>query len=278
MKRMFLFLASLVLAASAMAQTNQPRPKSQEEVEAIMAMQKAQTPDQRIEAAKSLLENFKDTEFKETAYFFLMLSYQQKNDFENMMIWGEQTLEENPDNVGALLSMALAIPTRTREHDLDRDEKLARAEDLAERALALIPNLNKPNPDIPDDQWLAQKKDYMSQGNESLGLIHLKRKNYAEAEEYFQKAAEMAAQPNSMLYFRLAQSLRHQAKYDEALSQVQKSIELGGVPMGGGRNASELLKAEIETAKEKGLPPTKELEKGKQEDAGVELETVDVQQ
>src|SRR5690606_29059703 len=97
------------------------------------------------------------------------------NDFENMMIYGEETLKHNPDNIGVLLQLSYAIPTRTREFDLDKEEKLNKAEDFAKRAVTLVPNQEKPNPNLSDDEWLLAKKDFMSQAHISLGLIELKR-------------------------------------------------------------------------------------------------------
>ena len=108
-------LLVVILIGAALAQApKQPTPKSQKEVEALMAIQNAPDPDARIKAAEELLTKFRDTEFKEFALQMETLSHQQKNDFENMLIAGERTLEVNPDNVVVLLALATAIPQRTR--------------------------------------------------------------------------------------------------------------------------------------------------------------------
>jgi tetratricopeptide (TPR) repeat protein len=225
------------------------QPKSQEEVDALMALQNAQTPDERIAAADKLLTDFKDTEFKEFANYVLMLAYQQKNDFENMLLYGEQTLSINPDNAGTLISLANAIPMRTREFDLDKDEKLAKAEDFAKRALMLIPNLNKPNPDMPDDQWLMAKKDFMASGYESLGLVAMKRKSFPAAEENFRKSLEISAEQTAANFFYLGQALKEQGKNDEAINALDQAIAKGDFRLGDGRPAAATLKTEIQNAK-----------------------------
>lgn len=247
MKRLLLLsLAAGLMAATAFGQDAGPQPKSQEELDAIMAVQNAQDPDARIAAADKLLKDFKDTEFKEFANYMMMLSYQQKNDFENMLIYGENTLAENSDNVGVLLQISYALPTRTREFDLDKEEKLSKAEDYAKRAMTLIPNLAKPNPNIPDEEWLLSKKEFMSQANESLALVEMKRKNYAEAEGFLMKSLELAADQSGQTFYYLAQALQEQGKKDEALNAVNKSIEKGGMPLGDGTNAADKLKENIE--------------------------------
>jgi tetratricopeptide (TPR) repeat protein len=236
------------LAVGAFAQKAQPQPKSQEEVNAILAVQNEQDPNARVAAAKKLLADFKDTEFKEFANYMMMLSYQQLNDFENMLIFGDETLKFNPDNVGVLLQLSFAIPSRTREFDLDKEEKLSKAEDYAKRAITLIPNLEKMDPNMPDEDWLNTKKDFMSQANESLGLVAMKRENYDAAIEAFSKALELAGTQSGETYYHLASAYHKSGKKAEALEAVNKSIAAGGMQMTDGQNAAEVLKKEIEAA------------------------------
>ena len=249
MKRLFLSLSLVAaLAVGAFAQDAQPQPKSQEEVDAIMAVQNAADPNARIAAAQKLLKDFKDTEFKEFANYMMMLSYQQLNDFENMLIFGDETLKHNADNVGVLLQLSFAIPTRTREFDLDKEEKLSKAEDYAKRAITLIPNLPKLDPNLPDEEWLMTKKDFMSQANESLGLIALKRENYDAAIENLTKALELAEQQTGATLYHLANAYHKSGNKDMALETVNKSIAAGGMQMTDGADAAQDLKKQIEAA------------------------------
>ncbi len=249
MKRLLVTLSlAAAMAVSAFAQQAQPQPKSQEEVDAIMAVQGAQDPTARIAAAEKLLKDFKDTEFKEFANYMMMLSYQQLNDFENMLIFGDETLKHNEDNVGVLLQLSFAIPTRTREFDLDKEEKLSKAEDYAKRAITLIPNLPKMDPNLPDEEWLATKKDFMSQANESLGLIAFKRENFDGAVESLTKAIELAEAPTGSTLYHLANAYHRGGDATKALEAVNKSIAAGGMQMTDGTNAAEDLKKKIEAA------------------------------
>ena len=240
------FCLLLGLAASSFAQDAGPQPKSQEELDALLAVQAAPTAEERIASATKFLGDYPDTDFKEFGNYMLMLSYQQVNDFENMLLYGERTLEENPDNVGTLLQLAFAIPTRTREFDLDKDEKLAKAEDLGKRALSLIPNLEKMDPAMTDEAWLLTKKDFMSQGNESLGMVALKRKDYPLAEEMLQKSLTLATEQSGPTFYYLAEALHKQGKKDEAINVIDKSIAAGGMPLADGTNLADALKKQIQ--------------------------------
>ena len=225
-KTLLAITAGFTLTAALWAQ-KQPQPKSQKEVEALMAIQSAADPDARIKAAEDLLTKFADTEFKEFALQMETISYQQKNDFENMVITGERTLEANPDNVVVLITLAQSIPQRTKEFDLDKEEKLSKSEKFAKKAQTLIPNLAKYNPQISDDDWAGYKKSAMSQAHEAVGMVAFTRKNYAAAEQNMRKAVELGqAQPDAVAYWRLALALDHQSKYPEALQVVNQADQL----------------------------------------------------
>ena len=242
----------------------QPAPKSQKEVEALMAIQNPpecappsplpECPDARIKAADDLVHNFKDTEFKEFAYQMKTLSYQQKNEYEAMLVAGEQTLEINPDNIVVLITLAQAIPQRTKEFDLDKEEKLQKAEKLAKKAQTLVPNLAKFNPQITDEEWAGYKKSAMSQVHEALGMAAFVRKNYPAAEQAFKASVDVSPQPDPTTLYRLAMVYNAQNKYDEAIAALDKAIAAGGLKVGDKDLAAE-QKAAIMKAKESASKP-----------------------
>jgi tetratricopeptide (TPR) repeat protein len=246
---MRILLFAFTVLGVALAQPKQPTPKSQKEVEALMAIQNAADPDARIQAAEELLVKFKDTEFKEFALQMQMLSHQQKNDYENMLIAGERTLEVNPDNVVVLVALAQAIPQRTREHDLDKEEKLTKANDFATRAQKIIPGLEKFNPSIPDEDWMKYKKSAMSQTHEAIGMVAFVRKDYPKAEAAFKSAAEVSPEPEATVFYRLGMVYSSQNKLDDAIAAMDKAIAAGGVKVGD-RDLAVDQKAQIQKAKQ----------------------------
>ncbi|MCS7316417.1 MAG: hypothetical protein RMI94_15460 [Bryobacterales bacterium] len=229
MKETYRMLAGLMLAASlslsplaAQEVQKQPQVKSQKEAEAVMAIFQAPDADSRIKAAQELLTKFADTEFKAIAMQMIAASYQQKNDFENMVVWAERTLEVDPKSYHAMLMLASGIAQRTREFDLDREEKLARAEKYAHQAMEILKTLPKPRPDVPDDQWEAAKKDFTAQAHEALGLAALARKKYDVAIAEFKLAIEGAANPDPATMVRLGHVYNLTGKHDEAIAILDK--------------------------------------------------------
>jgi tetratricopeptide (TPR) repeat protein len=232
----------------------QPQPKSKPELEAIQAMFAAQDPDARIAAAESLITKYADTEFKGVALLVAAMSYQQKNDVDKMMVYAERTLEADADNYTAMLMLASAMAQRTREFDLDREEKLGKAEKYAKTSIDLVGKAAKPNPTVTDEQWIAAKKDMVSQAHEALGLAQTARKKYEPAIAEFKLAVEGAANPEPATYLRIGDALHQLGKYDEAIAEFDKVMaNANASPQV--KQFAQALRVRSVQARDKGKPP-----------------------
>lgn len=211
----------------------QPSVKSQEEANLVMALiQSVQQPDPdaRIKAAKELLSKFPKTEFKALALFFITLSMQEKNDYEQTIAYGEQTLKEDPENIQTLLLLSRLIASRTREHDLDREEKLTTAEKYATRAMEALKNAPRPNPSVTDEQWADAKKDMEAQAHEAFAMIAMVRDKTDVAIEEFRKALAVAPPGDPATMVRLGNALAKAGKYDEAVATFEKVMSDPNAP------------------------------------------------
>ena len=206
------------------ADQKQPTPKSKGEIEALQAMFGTQDPDARIKAVDALLSKYADTEFKGLALYLEAVSYQQKNDFEKMIVFAEQSIQADPKQYAAMLMLAKGIAQKTREFDLDREEKLTRAEKYAKDAMEIVKDAPKPNPQITDDQWNEAKKQYTAQGHEALGYAAMARKNYDAAVSEMKAALADAPDPVTMV--RLASVYNQTKKPDEALALLDKVMAM----------------------------------------------------
>ncbi len=202
----------------------QPQVKSQPEAQAVQAMLSAQDADARIKAANDVLSKFSDSEFKALALFFVAASYQQKNDVDQMMVYLERTIEADPANYQALLMLAGAIANRTKEFDLDREEKLKAAEGYANKALEVLKTAPRPNAQITDDQWEVAKRDLGSQAHEAFALAAYARNQPDKAVEEYKLAIAAQAQPDPATQVRMAAAYSKGNKFDEAVAVLDKVI------------------------------------------------------
>jgi tetratricopeptide (TPR) repeat protein len=218
-----LLKGTLVVAASAVLVLAQ-KPKSQKEIDAILAVQQATTADARITAVENLISKFADTEFKAWAYNVAAEAAQSKRDNPKTIFYYEQAIKADAKNYTAMLMIAGVIAQGTREFDLDKEEKLARAEKYVTEGMALIPSAAKPNPQIPDAQWDAMKKDDTAQGHVDLGMIALARKKADVAATEFKTAVDTAATADPIVMVRWAAALNEGGKPDEAIGVLDKAL------------------------------------------------------
>lgn len=238
-------ISGIVLAQS--TNVKQPQLKSQKEQEAVVAVFNAATPAARITATEALLTKFADTEFKPLALFIAAAAAEEAGDWEKTVIWADRALEADKGSYGTLLILARGYAARVREFDLDKEEKLGKAEKYANAALELLKNAPKIRPDVPDDQWAAQVANWKGEAYEALGLVAVARKKFDEAIAQYQKGVEVAP-GNPNILTRLASAQVDAKKYDEALATVAKV--LGQADLNPAvKNIAEGLKKRAEAAK-----------------------------
>src|SRR4051812_4016305 len=145
-------ICGVIFAASAALMPAQT-PKSQDEVKALQAVISATAPDDRIKAVEALLQKFHDTEFKAWAFGAAGDAAQAKRDNPKAIFYYEQALKADPKGIQPMLMLGGLLAQTTRENDLDKEEKLNKAEGYVKGAMELIPNAAKPNPQVTDEQW-----------------------------------------------------------------------------------------------------------------------------
>jgi len=200
-----------------------PGAKSAGESQAVIALMQAQgSPDATIKAGEELLTKFADTMFKETALLGIANAYQAKGDTDKAQIYAERILEVNPKSFQAQLMIGEMLASRTRENDLDKEEKLTKAEKSLNDAIANVNSAQKPNPQLTDEQWAEGKKYVVASAHNGLGMTALVRKKYDSAISEFKLAAETDPQPAYNV--RLASAYESAGKHDEAIAVCDKVL------------------------------------------------------
>jgi tetratricopeptide (TPR) repeat protein len=215
-------IAALLMAGTLVM--GQAKPKSKAEAEAVNAIITATTPDQRIAAAENLLSKYKDTAFKSLALQMEAEAYGQKGDGPNAIVYGDRAIEADPKNFQALLLVSSQLARMTKEFDLDKDEKLKRATKLANDAIPAIAAAEKPNPQLPDEQWASIKKDLTSEAHETLGMIATVDKKWAPAIAEYKTAIDGSGSPAYTAMVRLMSVYNNDKKYDEATALADKLL------------------------------------------------------
>ncbi|MFZ0770157.1 MAG: tetratricopeptide repeat protein [Candidatus Sulfotelmatobacter sp.] len=212
--------------AAAPAGKRPPQAKTQPEFDAYKAVAAITDAAAQEKAADDFATKFPDSELRPLLYKAVMHSYQQANNGEKMMAMSQKVLTYDADDPDSLLGVAQVLAERTRDTDLDRDQRLAEARKDAQRALVTV-DTDIPTAGQPADKIEAYKGFLRSEAYAILGTIDYNAKSWADAETNLRKSIDAyPQQPDPIAVLRLALALDQQNKYPEALKYANQAVDL----------------------------------------------------
>lgn len=209
-----------------------PAPPTPEETAAIQTMNETSDPQQRLALVEEFLAKYPESALQGRAYAAAAEAYRMQNNFAKAIESGEQALQAFPRDAISMILVADSLAESSRPNQPDYQERLAKAEDYAQRALGILPEwfagLTR-RPEVPEEQYKERERYVEAQVHAVLGYVYLQKAQFAQAEEELKKAIEMAqSRPNAFDYLRLGAAQLVQKKYDEAGASLQRCVELGG--------------------------------------------------
>lgn len=178
-------------------------------------------------AADDFATKFPESEVRILLYKAAMRNYQSVNNGEKTEAMGRKVLGLDGDDPEALVTVSEVIAERTRESDLDRDQRYDEAVKMAQKALTTVDTDVMVPQGTPQDRVDAYKGGLRSQAYSVLGAIEYNKSNFAAAQTNLEKSIEaFPSQPDAVVVLRLALSLDKQDKYPEALKVANRAVEL----------------------------------------------------
>ena len=212
--------------AAAPAGKRPPQAKTQPEFDAYKTAAAITDPAAQEKAADDFAAKFPDSELRPLLYKSVMRSYQQANNADKMLAMSQKILTFDPDDPDALLGVAQVLAERTRETDVDKDQRLAEARKDAQRALVTV-DTDIPTANQPQDKIDAYKGFLRSEAYEIIGTLDFNAKDWANAEANLKKSIDaFPQQPDPVAVFRLSVAMDMQNKYPEALKYANQAVDL----------------------------------------------------
>jgi tetratricopeptide (TPR) repeat protein len=212
--------------AAAPAGKRPPKANSQEEFAAYKTAAALTDAPALEKASDDFAVKYPDSELRPLLYRSAMQRYQLANNADKMLEMGKKVLAIDPDDPEALVGVAQVMAERTRDTDLDRDQRLAEARKDAERALLTV-ETDIPTSGYPPEQLTAYKAFLRSEAYAVLGKLSSDAKNWPDAETSLRKSIDaFPQQVDSIAVLRLAVALDMQNKIPEALKYADQAVEL----------------------------------------------------
>lgn len=203
-----------------------PQAKTQPEFEAYKAAIQLTDAAAAEKAADDFATKFPDSELKVVLYKSAMQKYQAANNADKMTEMGRKALSFDADDPEALVGIAQVLAERTRDTDLDKDQKLAEAKKDAERALVTVDS-DVPTAGYPPEKIDQFKRYIKSEAYAILGTLASNAKNYPEAETNLKKSIDVfPEQVDSVAVLRLAVALDMENKVPDALKYANQAVDL----------------------------------------------------
>jgi tetratricopeptide (TPR) repeat protein len=205
-----------------------PQAKTQPEFDAYNAAAANKTDPAALEkAADDFATKFPDSELRILLYQNAMRLYQSANNFEKMEAMGRKVLTFDGDNPEALVMVAEVIAERTRDSDIDKDQRLGEAATMAKKATETVDTDVQVPAGTPQEKIDAYKSYLRSSAYSSLGTIEFKKENYPAAQDFLQKSIDaFPSSPDPAVVLRLALALDKQQKYPEALKVANRAVDI----------------------------------------------------
>jgi tetratricopeptide (TPR) repeat protein len=178
-------------------------------------------------ASADFAAKFPDSDCRVLLYRATMKSYRTAAEPEKMMDAALKVLELDNDDPEALLSVAEVQEEHTTAMDLDRDQRMEQALANAQHALKTIDTDLIVPVGTPADRVDVYKKYLKASALGIIGTVQYKEEKYPEAEASLRQAIEVdPANADSVIVLRLALALDQEKKYEDALTQANRAIEL----------------------------------------------------
>jgi tetratricopeptide (TPR) repeat protein len=219
-----------------------PQAKTQPEYDAYNAAASNTVPGALEKTADDFAQKYPDSELRILLYKQAMRSYQGVNNAEKTIDMGRKILALDGDDPEALIDVAQILAERTRDTDLDKDQRYDEAVKLTEKALQTVDTDLAVAPGTPQDKIDLFKSFLRSTAYGVLGTIYFNKglskdtkEDYVKAEDNLRKSIDaLPSQPDPVSVLRLSIALDKQGRYTDALAEANKAVQLTkeGTPVG----------------------------------------------
>jgi tetratricopeptide (TPR) repeat protein len=204
-----------------------PQAKTQPEFDAYKAAA-ATTDAAGIEkAADDFAAKFPDSELRIILYKTAMRAYQNGNNADKTEAMGRKVIALDADDPEALVLVAEVLTERTRESDLDKDQRWAEADKFAKHATETIETDVAVPAGTPQEKIDAYKSLLRSNSYSILGTLAFKKDDFANAEKLLRQSIDAyPSSPDPVVVLRLALALDKQNRYPDALKYAEQAMTI----------------------------------------------------
>ena len=219
--------AGLFAQAAAPAAAAGPTPEEIKDIQAIQAKQ-VQSPadaDAKMTLVNAFVAKFPTSTLKGYVLTMGGEAAQSARNTAKAQYYYQQAIAADPNSDYAMVMLGAEIAQNTGEHDLDKKDKLTKAEKFAKDGMALIEKRTKQAQE-DQAQFDQEKAADLARAHMTLGLVAMAdQKDEAAGKEFL-----LAASGDAMNLLRAGMAFNNAKKIDDANAALDKCIAIPGLP------------------------------------------------
>jgi tetratricopeptide (TPR) repeat protein len=207
-----------------------PPPVSAEEEAAYKSFHDASPQDsaKKDQLAEQFVEKYPQSRYAPDAYNWLVRSHYSKGEVDKMEAIADKELELFPNDPQTLAVVGTTLPRAMNASTPDPEKRLAKAEKFCQKALELLPTIQKPE-GMPDERFQELKDETSGMAYSGLGLVAFRRGKYADAVTNLESAIKAdPKQPDPVNYYVLGIAQEKTSHFDGAVTAFTKCASIPG--------------------------------------------------
>jgi len=204
-------------------------PVNAEEDAAIKTFREAKNDDltKKNQMADEFLSKYPQSRYRPEVYAWQVQYFRSKGDIDKMEAAADKQLALYPNDPQTLAAVGATLPRAMNANTQEPAKRLAKAEQMCQKALELLPTIAKPE-GMPDDMFQKAKDQTAAMAYSGLGTVEFRRGKFADAIPNFEKSVRMDPQPDPVDFYLLAFCNQKTSHFDDAVAAYQKCAAIPG--------------------------------------------------
>lgn len=218
-------------AAGAAAPAAGPSAAEIQEIQKIQQtpLQSAADADNRLKMLDAFVAKYPTSLLKGDALTMAGETAEAVNNSAKAQFYFEQAIAADPKQDYAMIMLGAEIARNTGKNDLNKKDKLTRAEKLIHDGMDLASKRTR-LPNVPEAAFEQQQKDDLAHGHLALGFVALANEKNADAGKEFTTAFETAVQGDASNLLRAGMAYNEAKMFTEANAALDKFLAVPGLP------------------------------------------------
>jgi tetratricopeptide (TPR) repeat protein len=209
--------------------TETVQPPSKQENKAIKAFRDAPPADadKKTQLGEDFIEKYPNSRYRGEVVSWLARAYMAKGQLDKLQAEGDKELALKPVNPASLAVLGSNLSRVVTPTTPDEQKHLDKAEEFCKKSLDVLTTAQKPS-DVSEDKFKQAKDEASSVDYSGLGTVAFREQKYDDAITNLDKAVQLGGGSDPVNYYLLGKANEAKHNFDQALAAYTKCAAIQG--------------------------------------------------